>query len=131
MPRVHTVTHVVNVLQMNCVKCSKFFSYFTERRKRSRSLLLTLKCRFVHASHARTVMLAREALNVHLQGNWAYWWSEVEQTHLQENIFFKFNQELSYKLLFCSSAAQIHIYPLKHFSYLINIQPVSKVFGIC
>lgn len=27
MPRVHTVTYVVNVLQMNCVKCSKSFFY--------------------------------------------------------------------------------------------------------
>lgn len=112
-----------------CCKCAanelckvlKVFLSFTERRKRSGSLLLTLKCRFVHASHARTVMLAREALNVHLQRNWAYWRSEVEQTHLQENIFFKFNLEFSYELLLCFSAAQIYIHLLKRFSYLINI----------
>lgn len=121
--------HAKSTYSNTCCKCAanelckvpKVFFSFTESRKRPRSSLLTLKCRFVHASHARAVMLAREALNVHLQWNGAYWWSEVEQTHLQGNIFSKLNLELSNKLLFCFSTANIHNHLLKHFLYLINI----------
>lgn len=98
--------HAKSTYSNTCCKCAanelcKDPFSFREGRKRSRRLLLTLKSRFVHGGHARTVVLAREALNVHLQRNRAHGRSEVEQTHLQENILFKFNLELSYQLLFC------------------------------
>lgn len=98
--------HAKSTYSNTCCKCAanelcKVPFSFRERRETSRSLLLTLKSRFVHAGHARTVVLAGEALDVHLQRNGAHWWPEVEQTHLQENNFFTFNLDSSYQLLFC------------------------------
>lgn len=48
------------------------------------SACITLEHRFVHRRHARTVMLAGETVDVHLQWDRAHRGTEVEQTHLQQ-----------------------------------------------
>lgn len=108
---------------MSAVQCSKAFLWaIADRRERPRSWLLTLKRRFVHAGHAWAVVLAREALDVHLQRHRADRGAEVEQTHLGGNICSGFNLEVAHRLLSWACAARL--------AYLINVQPVSKVPGV-
>jgi hypothetical protein len=54
-----------------------------------------LECRAVHGGHSRTIVLSRESRDVDLKWYWTYRWTEVVQTHLQNQgnkPVFDFNQ---------------------------------------